>query len=73
PVLSPGESATITTIVKDIDGNPLNEDFISKMVAYENSKCLWDYGPLKKENMPGKYTKVKTYRGQSNERIDISF
>ncbi len=49
PVLSPGESATITTIVKDIDGNPVNEVFISKMVAYENSKGLWDYGPLKKE------------------------
>ncbi|HFW4548633.1 TPA: two-partner-like secretion system exoprotein ZirS, partial [Salmonella enterica subsp. enterica serovar Mississippi] len=73
PVLSPGESATITTIVKDIDGNPVNEVFISKMVAYENSKGLWDYGPIKKENVPGKYTQVITYRGHSNERIDISF
>ncbi|MDI4746013.1 ZirS family two-partner secretion-like system exoprotein, partial [Salmonella enterica subsp. enterica serovar Kentucky] len=33
----------------------------------------WDYGPLKKENVPGKYTQVITYRGHSNERIDISF
>ncbi|HCH7500508.1 TPA: hypothetical protein NM874_003325, partial [Salmonella enterica] len=34
---------------------------------------LWDYGPIKKENVPGKYTQVITYRGHSNERIDISF
>lgn len=73
PVLSPGESATITTIVKDIDGNPVNEVLIDKTVAYENSKGLWDYGPIKKENVPGKYTQVITYRGHSNERIDISF
>ncbi len=31
---------------------------------------LW---PLKKENVRGKYTQVITYRGHSNERIDISF
>ncbi|EHF2685271.1 hypothetical protein J0848_000495 [Salmonella enterica] len=72
-VLSPGESATITTIVKDIDGNPVNEVHINKTVARENLKGLWDYGPLKKENVPGKYTQVITYRGHSNERIDISF
>lgn len=73
PVLSPGESATITTIVKDIDGNPVNEVYIEKSVGRENLKGLWDYGPIKKENVPGKYTQVITYRGHSNERIDISF
>ncbi|HCJ4818613.1 TPA: hypothetical protein NR900_004535, partial [Salmonella enterica] len=46
---------------------------IDKTVKYENSKGLWDYGPIKKENVPGKYTQVITYRGHSNERIDISF
>ncbi|EAX0984879.1 hypothetical protein IGV09_004468, partial [Salmonella enterica subsp. enterica serovar Enteritidis] len=44
-VLSPGESATITTIVKDIDGNPINEVYINKSVACEILECLWDYGP----------------------------
>ncbi|WP_348235037.1 ZirS family two-partner secretion-like system exoprotein, partial [Salmonella enterica] len=61
PVLAPGDSATMTTIVKDIDGNAVNEVFTSKMVACEISKGLWDYGPLKEENMPGKYTQVMTY------------
>lgn len=74
PVLSPGESATITTLVKDIDGNPVNEIYIAEFVGRdENNKGLWDYGPIKKENVPGKYTQVITYRGHSNERIVITF
>lgn len=54
-VLLLGESVIIIIIVKDIDGNFVNEVFISKMVVYENLKGLWDYGFFKKENMSGKY------------------
>ncbi|EAN4946988.1 hypothetical protein BVD23_15975 [Salmonella enterica] len=72
-VLSPGESATITTLVKDIDGNPINDALIQSYIGRENSAGLWDIGPIKKGMVPGEHTQVITYLGNRSERIDVNY
>lgn len=72
-ILSPGESATITTIVKDIDGNPINDAMIQSYTAYENGDGLWNMGPIKKGSNPGEYKQIITYLGSRSERIDVNY
>ncbi|EJJ4225046.1 hypothetical protein NI420_002434 [Salmonella enterica] len=72
-VLSPGESTTITTLVKDIDRNPIDDAMIILSTAYENGDGLWDIGPVKKGVVPGEYTQVITYFGNGSERIDVIY
>ncbi|EIP3948863.1 hypothetical protein LSB85_000614 [Salmonella enterica] len=72
-ILSPGESATITTIVKDIDGNPINDAMIDLYIGRENNNGLWDIGPVKKGSNPGEYKQIITYLGSRSERIDVTY
>lgn len=72
-ILSPGESATITTIVKDIDGNPINDAMIQSYTAHENGDGLWNMGPIKKGSNPGEYKQIITYLGSRSERIDVNY
>ncbi|ECJ2253539.1 hypothetical protein FNO22_05540 [Salmonella enterica subsp. salamae] len=72
-ILSPGESATITTIVKDIDGNPINDAMIQSHTGHENGDGLWNMGPIKKGSNPGEYKQIITYLGSRSERIDVNY
>lgn len=73
-VLSVGESATITILVKDIDGNPINDAKVSaSTIAFENGKGEWSRGPVKKGVAPGEYTHTITYLGNYSERIDVKY
>ncbi|ECF6050127.1 hypothetical protein FNN84_02705 [Salmonella enterica subsp. salamae] len=72
-ILSPGESATITTIVKDIDGNPINDAMIDLYIGRENNNGLWDIGPVKKGSNSGEYKQIITYLGSRSERIDVTY
>ncbi|EME8536342.1 hypothetical protein V0N16_000460 [Salmonella enterica] len=72
-ILSPGESATITTIVKDIDGNPINDAMVDLYIGRENFNGLWDIGPIKKGSNPGEYKQIITYLGSRSERIDVNY
>ncbi|EJK3485275.1 hypothetical protein NK977_003781, partial [Salmonella enterica] len=72
-VLSPGESATITTLVKDIDGNPINKAVIDLFIGYANGDGLWDIGPVKKGVVPGEYMQVITYLGHGSEMIEVNY
>ncbi|EEC0965514.1 hypothetical protein VW25_003781 [Salmonella enterica subsp. enterica] len=72
-VLSPGESTTITTLVKDIDGNPINNALIESFIAYANGDGLWDIGLVKKGVVPGEYMQVITYLGHGSEMIQVNY
>lgn len=73
-VLSVGESATITILVKDIDGNPINDaDVRVSQIAFENMKSEWSKGPIKKGVAPGEYTHTITYLGNYRGRIDVTY
>ncbi|EDX9713447.1 hypothetical protein GRZ46_000467 [Salmonella enterica subsp. salamae] len=72
-ILSPGESATITTIIKDIDGNPINDAMIQSHTGHENGDGLWNMGPIKKGSNPGEYKQIITYLGSRSERIDVNY
>ncbi|EDS6650418.1 hypothetical protein S510_003603 [Salmonella enterica subsp. arizonae] len=72
-VLSPGESATITTLVKDVDGNPINDVMIDIATANQNGNGLWDIGPVKKGVGPGEYTQVITYLGNHSETLGVEY
>ncbi|HCL5249970.1 TPA: hypothetical protein N2G30_000018 [Salmonella enterica] len=72
-VLSVGESATITTLVKDIDGNPINDAEIRPYWGMENSKSEWFRGPVKKGVSPGEYTQTITYLGGYRGRLDVTY
>ncbi|EAY9563447.1 hypothetical protein BA086_16390 [Salmonella enterica] len=72
-ILSPGESATITTIVKDIDGNPINDAMVDLYIGRENNNGLWDIGPIKKGSNPSEYKQIITYLGSRSERIDVNY
>ncbi|EED7772806.1 hypothetical protein ACX46_004626, partial [Salmonella enterica subsp. houtenae] len=72
-VLSPGESTTITTLVKDIDGNPINNALIEFFIGYANGDGLWDIGLVKKGVVPGEYMQVITYLGNGSEKIEVNY
>lgn len=72
-VLSVGESATITTLVKDIDGNPINDAEIRPYWGMVNSKSEWSRGLVKKGVSPGEYTQTITYLGNYSGRLDVTY
>ncbi|EEL2370894.1 hypothetical protein G9I09_004057, partial [Salmonella enterica] len=66
-------STTITTLVKDIDGNPINNALIESFIGYANGDGLWDIGLVKKGVAPGEYKQVITYLGHGSEMIQVNY